>query len=335
MKTLNSHHIAALLNRVGLETSLKMLFDAIKTDYQRFNDFSLSPRQASHFTNGVIELMPTATADHYSFKYVNGHPINATQSQLSIIAFGALCDTHSGKPLLLADMTLLTALRTACTSALAASYLANPDASTLGLIGCGAQSEFQAVAMHTLNGIHTIRYFDIDTHAMEKFADNLNKYNLNLIPCDSIATACQNAAIVTTATAAKKRANLLHANHIQPGTFINAIGGDCPGKTELDPALIQQAKVVIEYQPQTAIEGEIQNADHINTTELYRIVQGETNPRTNQDDIIIFDSVGIAIEDFSALRFLNTLCDTHEEIGFGSLLPQPQDPKNLFAELDN
>lgn len=135
---------------------------------------------------GVIELMPVSDAALYAFKYVNGHPKNTQNGMLTVMAFGAPGDVDTGKPVLLSEITLTTAIRTAATSALAARYLARPDSRRTALIGNGSQSEFE------------------------------------------------------------------------PGMHLNAVGGDCPGKTELHRDIVERARVMVEYEPQSRIEGEIQ-----------------------------------------------------------------------------
>jgi ornithine cyclodeaminase len=113
---------------------------------------------------------------------------------------------------------------------------------------------------------------------------------------------------------------------------INAIGGDCPGKTELDPAILDRADVFVEFPPQTRVEGEIQQMDpDFAVTEIWRVIAGRAAGRTSPRQITVFDSVGFAIEDFSALRYLrDSVADTDffEQI---DLVASPEDPKDLFG----
>src|ERR1700737_1266036 len=118
----------------------------IEADYRRWDDFEKSPRHAIHSSVGVIELMPTSDGRLYSFKYVNGHPKTTAKNLLTVTAFGMLADVATGYPLLLSEMTFVTALRTAAISALASSRIARPASRVMALIGNGAQSEFQAIA---------------------------------------------------------------------------------------------------------------------------------------------------------------------------------------------
>jgi ornithine cyclodeaminase len=283
----------------------------------------------------VLELMPSADADWFSFKLVNGHPGNPNRGLLTVTAIGMLADVRTGYPQLISEMTVLTALRTAATSALAARLLANPGAKTMALIGTGAQGEFQALAFKACLGIRNVRYYDIDPAAMLKFARNLKGRGVELIACKSIAEAVKDAEIVTTATAVKGSQRVLTDGFIGNGVHINAIGGDCPGKTELDPTLMGRARIFVEYLPQTRIEGDIQSLGAAGqATELWEVIAGRLSGRTDRDEITIFDSVGFAIEDYSTLRYVY---EKARELGVGSdtaLIPKPPNPKDLFGYVE-
>ncbi len=120
----------------------------IEADYRRWGEFSKSPRHATHSEVGVIELMPACDGRQYAFKYVNGHPKNTAKGLLTVTAFGMLADVETGYPLMLSEMTLTTALRTAATSAVAARLMARPGSRVMALIGNGSQAEFQSIAFH-------------------------------------------------------------------------------------------------------------------------------------------------------------------------------------------
>jgi len=325
--------MAILVRTIGTERFLADLAGYIREDFLRWPDFEKMARIASHSRNGVIELMPASDAALYGFKYVNGHPANTKAGLLTVTAFGVLSDVGTGYPLLISEMTLLTALRTAATSAMAAVALARKDARTLALVGTGAQSEFQALAMKTLIGIEAVRIYDPDPRAMDKFERNLRGAGLDIIRCGSAREAVRGADIVTTATAVKGRAAVLTPDMLEPGMHINAIGGDCPGKTELHPDVLAAGKVFVEFPPQTRIEGEIQQmpADFA-VTELWDVLAGNAAGRVSQTDITVFDSVGFAIEDFSALRFVRDLTETAGDL---DLIPAMADPKDLFALLQS
>ena len=331
---LSAPEAAELVRRQGVAASIEAIANNIRADFGRWTDFDKTARVAAHSTGGVIELMPVADAQRYSFKYVNGHPGNTRLGLSTVMAFGVLADVDTGAPLFLSELTLTTALRTAAMSALAAKTLARPDSRVMALIGNGAQSEFQALAFQHLVGIEELRLYDVDPAASAKLVSNLHGSGLRVTVCASTADAVKGADIVTTVTADKAMALILTPDMVQPGMHLNAVGGDCPGKTELHGDILDTAKVFVEYEPQSRVEGEIQHkgADFA-VTELWRVLRGERAGRDSADQVTVFDSVGFALEDFSALRFMQ---QTAERLGLGeriALIPQLADPKNLFGML--
>lgn len=324
-----------LVDAVGVPRMLQDIASEIEADYLRWASFDKTARVAAHSRDGVIELMPVADTRRFGFKFVNGHPNNTRAGLPTVMAFGALADVATGYPLLLSEFTLATAMRTAATSVLAARHLARRDAKTMALIGNGAQAEFQALAFHTLLGIDEIRAFDVDAAATDKLMRNLAAWpKLRIVRADSVASAMRGADIVTTATADKRLATIVDLSLLEPGMHFNAIGGDCPGKTELDPRILECAHVVVEYEPQSRIEGEIQQMpDTFAVTELSALLNGSRPGRVSSDDITVFDSVGFALEDFSTLRYLHA---TAMRLGIGQdigLVAEAPDPKNLFGYL--
>ncbi|KIN60880.1 Ornithine cyclodeaminase [Sulfitobacter noctilucae] len=328
-------HMMKLIHHIGLEPMMQGIADYIEADFKRWELFDKTPRVASHSDTGVIELMPTSDGDVYGFKYVNGHPSNTAGGLQTVTAFGLLADVATGYPVLLSEMTVLTALRTAATSALVARVLAPKNSRVMAMIGNGTQSEFQTLAMKCIVGIEEVRLFDIDPAATAKCAANLAKSGLRVVTCTSAEEAIEGAQIITTCTADKQYATILTDNMVGTGVHINAIGGDCPGKTELAPAILNRAEIFVEYPEQTRIEGEIQQMgpDHP-VTEFWEVLTGAKTGRSAPDQITLFDSVGFAIEDFSALRYVrDQLADTQLFHPL-DLLADPDDPRDLFGMLD-
>lgn len=329
-----------LVAKRGVGRFIEELAAEIQADYERWGDFDKSARHATHSSVGVIELMPTSDGRLYSFKYVNGHPKNTAAGLLTVTAFGVLADVESGYPLLLSELTLTTALRTAAMSALAAQHLARPSSRSMALIGNGAQSEFQAIAFHRMLGIRELRLYDTDTRATEKLECNLNALQLaglRFRRCGSAAEAAGGADILTVATADKRNAVIVTPDMIAPGMHINAIGGDCPGKTELHADVLRRpdARIVVEYEPQSRIEGEIQQLEtDFPVVEFSDVLRGSARVRTEDGAVTIFDSVGFALEDFSSLRYLYRL--HREQHGIRrqlDLIPDLTNPRDLFGEL--
>ncbi|RWB39724.1 MAG: ornithine cyclodeaminase [Mesorhizobium sp.] len=325
-------HMMKLVLATGVERFLTELAGYIEEDFLRWELFDKTPRVASHSTDGVIELMPTSDGETYGFKYVNGHPKNTRSGRQTVTAFGVLANVGNGYPMLLTEMTILTALRTAAMSAVAAKYLAPKGARTMALIGNGAQSEFQAIAFKAILGVDRLRLYDIDSSAMARCEKNLAGMGFDITACASSQEAVEGAEIVTTVTADKQYATILTDNMVGPGIHINAIGGDCPGKTELHRDILLRSDIFVEYPPQTRIEGEIQQLDPDHpVSELWQVIAGKAPGRSDERQITLFDSVGFAIEDFSALRYVrDRLKETglYEEL---DLLADPDEPRDLFG----
>lgn len=325
--------LGRMVSRVGAGQFLSGIAAAMREDFRRWESFEKSARLASHSEIGVIELMPIADGERFAFKYVNGHPANAGKGVPTVMAFGVLADVETGFPMLLSEMTLTTAFRTAAASAVAAEVLARPDSRVMGMIGCGAQSEFQAIAFHELLGIDALKIFDIDENAMAKLARNLRDIpGLKVTPVGSSADAARGADIVTTCTADKALATVLTPDMVEHGMHINAVGGDCPGKTELHADVLRNARVFVEFEPQSRIEGDIQQLlpDHP-VHELWKAITGREAGRENDEQVTVFDSVGFALEDYSALRYVHELAIEFGEGEDIELVPDLEDPRDLFG----
>ena len=326
------HNMVRWVAGRGPENIISAMIEYVENDFRRWESFDKTPRVASHTPFGVIELMPTSDHETYGFKYVNGHPSNPARGFQTVTAFGVLADVHNGYPTFLTEMTVLTALRTAATSGMVAKKLARADSRVMAMIGSGSQSEFQALAFRSALGISTLQVWDTDPAALRKFVANMAPLGFDITVATSAADAVRGADVITTCTADKANATILTADLIEPGVHINAIGGDCPGKTELESAILGRGDVFVEYTPQTRIEGEIQHmpAD-FGVTEFWQVLTGKAPGRTDDAQITIFDSVGFAIEDFSALRFVRDAVDGTEFFVEIDLVASPEDPKNLFG----
>ncbi len=334
VRVLTVEDVKHLIQEVTLKRFFLELINQLKSDFSRWSEFHKSPRHAIHFPVGVIELMPIADEQYYTFKYVNGHPGNPQHNRQTVIATGQLSSVANGYPFLISEMTILTALRTAATSALSSQYLAVKGAKTFGIIGTGAQSEFQTLAHHFGLGIHEVFYFDKDRDAMEKFARNLQPFALQLHPCPDGRTVVEKSQILTTATAQQGHHKIVLADWVKEGTHVNKIGGDSPGKTELDPLLIAKSKIVVELTEQTEVEGEIQQLPSTARpiyAELWELVTKKKPGRESNREITLFDSVGFALEDYSVLRLVYQLAEEYNVGHQLNMVPHIPDPKNLFG----
>ncbi len=323
-----------IVHDAGVAETIAAIADRIEADFLRWESFDKTPRVAAHSEEGVIELMPTSDGEFYGFKYVNGHPANMARGFQTVTAFGVLARVDNGYPVLLSEMTVLTALRTAAASVVAARHLAPKDARVMAMIGNGAQCEFQALGFRHCLGIEEVRLYDIDPAATAKAARNLAGTGLTVTSCDSAEAAMEGAQIVTTCTADKKQATILTDNMVGAGVHLNAIGGDCPGKTELHRDILLRSDIFVEYPPQTRVEGEIQQLDPDHpVTELWQVIAGKAPGRTGRDRITLFDSVGFATEDFSALRHIHAEALRTGHYVDLDMLADPDDPRDLFGML--
>ena len=339
VKLLSVEMLADLIQKHGFNNFLKDLITYTKEDFSRWESFDKMPRPASHVPGGVIELMPICDDVFYSYKYVNGHPKNPESGKQTVIATGQLSRVKDGYPLMISEMTTLTALRTAATSALATDLMSRKDSQVIALLGTGAQSEFQVLAHKMVRNITTVKFYDVDPKAMDKFEKNMAHSGLELIRCDSGESAVRDTDIIIVCTACKNHVDVVKKEWVKAGTHINGLGGDCPGKTELDIKLLPESKVIVEFFEQSFIEGEIQRFDHeaalkIVHAELWEVVTGKKPARENDQEITIFDSVGFAIEDFSVLRLTYELaCKYNAGVEY-NMVPPIKDPKNLISVLE-
>jgi ornithine cyclodeaminase len=319
--------LSKLAHEIGIDVFIGDLADEIERNFVRWEEFDKTSRLGAHNELGVCELM------YYGFKYVNGHPDNPLQNMPTVMAYGALSRMDNGYPVLLSELSVSTAMRTAATSLMAARALARKDSKRMALIGNGSQADFQAIAFHNHLGITEIAAYDIDPAATQKLIRNMAVYpDLKIEVANSTAEAVKGADIITTITADKACATVITPEMIEPGMHLNAVGGDCPGKTELHSDIVRDARVFIEYEPQTRVEGEIQQmpADSP-VVDLWRVLAGTAEGRQSPEQVTLFDSVGFAIEDFSTLKYIYQEA-LKRNVGIDiELVAVPEDPKDLMG----
>ena len=332
-KILTINNIREIIQTIGYESFVLGLIKYLEQDYKKWQTFDKTSRIAFYKNKGVMELMPICGDDLFAFKYVNGHPDNTLLNKLTVIGFGLLADTDTGEPILLSEMTLLTALRTAATSTMASKYMANKVISSFGIIGCGSQSEFQTLAHFAQFSFGKCYYYDLDKKAMNKFRDNLEGQGFGLVECQSGEEVCKYSQIITTCTACVESQQVIKSEWLKMGQHLNCIGGDSPNKTELDIKILDKAKIAVEFLEQTKHEGEIQNLKTDKQIfNLWEIISGQ-KIRTSQDDITLFDSVGFALEDYSVLRYVNDLSSAFGIFTELNMTPNLEDCKNLYSKI--
>lgn len=326
--------VAEVVRAEGLDRFLDQLIHRVEDAFRRWRELTVVPRVSFSYPSGVMEVMPASDQRWYAVKIVNGHPGNPKRGLLTVAAVAVLADADTGYPVMVADATLLTALRTGAASAVATKHLARRGSRVLGIIGTGAQSEFLCLAISRVAPVERITYFDIDSRAMEKFRRNMEGFGFELAAASSGREVAESADILVTATAARGRRQVVKREWLKPGVHINAVGGDAPGKTELDPGILKGAKVVVELLEQALIEGEVQNVGReFVYAELWEVVSGLKPGRTSEEEVTVFDSVGVAVEDWAALTLLYELAERRGTGRDLDLLPTVTDPKDLFSLL--
>jgi alanine dehydrogenase len=214
-----------------------------------------------------------------------------------------ICDAENGAPLALLDSIEVTIKRTAAATAVAAKYLARPNSSTATLCGCGQQGCAQIRAIHVVRPLSKIHVFDLNPEAARKASTELSEnLNVNAEAIRDLPLAIRTSEICVTCTTARRF--LVQKEDVGPGTFIAAVGADDEHKQEIDPALIASAKVIADHLEQCCVIGDTHHAiaqGLMRKTDVYaelsEIVAARKPGRVTDDEIIVFDSTGVAFED--------------------------------------
>lgn len=328
---LDKEDIAAMIRECGLERFYALLMERLEQGFRDFAEgrITVPARHAFSFGTGSVESMPAADAAHFAVKVVNTHPANPAQGLPTVLAVGMLVDGATGVPLMITEGTLLTALRTAAASALATNYLARKNAASLGIIGTGAQALPHLHALSLVRDIGQVYAYDIDARAASDFRNTAARlgFSVEIRKPKEVCTA----DIVVTATTS--RTPVVRTAWIHNGTHINAVGGDAPGKTELDRALVARSKLVVDFIGQAVCEGEAQQVGAAGIhADLASILSGKKKGRLSDKEITVFDSVGFALEDLVAYKLAYALaCEAG--IGRRIALAPLRHPKNRYASL--
>jgi len=258
--------------------------------------------------DGDLRVMPSylEALDVSAVKVVNSHPQNRSRYGLpTVMAVVVLVDPMSGFPMAIMSGSWLTAMRTGAAGGVAAKYLAREDSETLCFIGAGTQARTQLMALNVvLRSIKHVKVYDIDERASRDFADFSSKVveGSKVEVCKTPREAVKEADVITTAT--PSREPIVMDNWVKRGTHINCIGADAPGKQEIDPRILLRAKVVVDDVEQAVHGGEINvpiakglfRKEQI-YGELGEIVTGLKRGRERADEITVFTSTGLAIQD--------------------------------------
>ncbi|PKN18492.1 MAG: ornithine cyclodeaminase family protein [Deltaproteobacteria bacterium HGW-Deltaproteobacteria-6] len=269
----------------------------------------MPPKSYLYFPKGDLRSMPAYVHgggfDIAGIKCVTVHPQNAAGSLPTVMAVIILNDPRTGFPLAILDGTYLTCVRTGAAGAIAAKYLSREDAEVAGFVGCGAQARSQLSCLQNVRKIRKIKIWQFEGDKV--CAQTFRRWakaacHVEAVVSSRIDDVTLNADVVVTSTPSR----LPLVNRVSAGTHINAIGADAQGKQEINPEILKQAKVVIDDWAQASHSGEINvplSRKLIGKRDVHAqlgdIVAGKKKGRTSAEEITLFDSTGLAIQDIS------------------------------------
>ncbi len=290
---------------ISMEEAVNSVEEAFKL--HAIGKAQMPPKVYLTFESGDLRAMPAQLMGYAALKWVNSHPGNPEKGLPTVMAVLILNDPATGFPLAIMDATYLTSLRTGAAGGVAAKYLARKDSKILGFVGCGTQAYFQLEALLHVREADEVRAFDISSKAAERFANYCSRVGVD---CDIVDArkACMCDILVTSTPSTKP---VVKSEWVEAGTHINAIGADAPGKQELEIDLLKRAKIVVDDMEQALHGGEINVAvargelgkEDIHAT-LGEVVAGLKPGRENQEEITIFDSTGLAIQDVAVAKIV-------------------------------
>jgi len=254
---------------------------------------------------GDLRAMPAylEEQDVAGVKVVNVHPGNPGKGLPTVMAVLIINDPSTGAPSAIMDATYLTSVRTGAGGGVAVKYLARRDSKVVGLIGSGRQARTQLLAIDEVLGVEEVRVAGKSTKGVTRFIEEMRtRVKADYVMCD-LREACACDVLVTTTPV---RHPIVKAEWIRGGTHINAIGADAKGKEELAPGVLKKAKIVVDDMAQATHSGEVNVpltegviGENDIYSELGRIVAGKIAGRRDSDEITIFDSTGLAIQDIA------------------------------------
>jgi len=298
-----------LLDRKAVKTLIRMpdVVNVVEEAFRMCGEGKgkMPPKVYLSVEHGDFRAMPAALPGCAGMKWVNVHPQNSSLGLPSIMAVLIYNDPKTGYPLAIMDATEITAYRTGAAAAIASKYLARRDSHTIGLIGAGFQAYTQILAHAEVFKPISINAFDISEAAVDKLMHSLPQFSIRKCSIHEAVTS----DIVCTLT--PSRSPIVKKEWIVPGTHINAVGADAPGKQELDPLILKEAIVVVDDMKQASGSGEINvpiQKGAYSIGEVYgtlaEVIVGKKKGRTDSKVVTVFDSTGIAVEDIAVAKLL-------------------------------
>ena len=262
----------------------------------------MPPKVYLTFEKGDLRAMPAYLDGKAGVKWVNSHPENPKKGLPTVMAVLIYNDPETGFPLAIMDGTHITNFRTGAAGGIAAKYLARRNSKVFGFVGCGRQAYTQFLALREVFEIELVKAYDIVEQNAERFAKFCGDFGISAIVCD-IKEACD-CDVLTTMTPSRKP--IVKSEWVKEGTHINAIGADAPGKQELEEEILLKAKIVVDDIEQAMHGGEINVAvakGLLKKKDIYatlgEVITGIKRGRENDDEITVFDSTGLAIQDIA------------------------------------
>ncbi len=298
-----------LLDRNAVKTLMRMadVIDAVEEAFRMCGEGKgkMPAKVYLSLEQGDFRAMPAALPGCAGVKWVNVHPRNRSLGLPSVMAVLIYSDPETGYPLAIMDATEITAYRTGAAAAIASKYLARQGSHTMGIIGAGYQAYTQILAHVELFSPLSVNAFDVSKAAIDRLAQWLPRFSIRSCSVQEAVAS----DIVCTLT--PSRSPIVRKEWIMPGTHINAVGADAPGKQELDPSILKEATVIVDDLTQASHSGEINvpiREGLYSSNEIYgtlaEVIVGKKKGRTDSRAITVFDSTGIAVEDIAVAKLL-------------------------------
>jgi alanine dehydrogenase len=329
--------VCLIKEKIGLKNFLLHLMESLETGFKRFADkrIRVPARHEFFFPFGSIATMIAADDEFFACKLVSTHVENNIKFGMpTVMATGVLSDVQTGYPIMLTESTILTALRTGATSAIATKYLANKKSKTVGIIGNGAQALPQLHALSLIMEIERVYAHDTDRDASKLFkisAEKLLNGKAEIRVTDAKTTCSESDVVVAVTSNELNSAPVIYENWIRNGTHINAVGGSVANQVELEKSLLDKAKVIVDFRDQAIYEGESQQLTKEQIyADLSEIVTSNKASSIGDHDITVFDSVGFAMEDLQAFKLVYDLAISERVGKVVDIAAHPTFSKNLY-----
>jgi ornithine cyclodeaminase/alanine dehydrogenase-like protein (mu-crystallin family) len=337
--------LAGVVREVGLDALLDQLIAALGRALATHDPSRLETRDRTGFhyrepVTGLLEWMPAMELGRrVSIKTVGYHPANPTERGTpSVLATTSLYDTSDGRLVTICEATILTALRTGAASAVATNVLAVPDASVLGVVGCGAQAVSQIHALSRVRPLARVLAYDVDGAVARSLPSRLAgivEIPIEILDEPDLGRLMAEVDVLCTCTTVEPGAGpvIPMAEH-RPWLHINAVGADFAGKSEIPAPLLRDALVCPDVPGQCLVEGEAQQLSMADLgPDLAQLARNAGEYRAYRRRLTVFDSTGWALEDLVAAELVAGHC---EALGLGTtveLQPATADPYNPYERL--